>query len=75
MNEIEGLIRQVLAIEMLEYEDKNHLSGNDKSRSKIKIELLNETMQKIKKIKQFRIPRITHTKDYKVQGHVAQPVK
>jgi hypothetical protein len=51
MNEIESLIRQALAIEMLEYEDKNHLSGNDKSRSETKIKLLSEAMQKIKKTK------------------------
>jgi len=51
MREIESLIRQALAIEMLEYEDKNHLSGNDKSRSETKIELLSEAMQKIKKDK------------------------
>jgi len=51
MKEIESLIRQALAIEMLEYEDKNHLSGNNKSRSETKIELLSEAMQKIKKDK------------------------
>lgn len=55
MREIESLIRQVLAIEMLEYEDKNHLSGNDKSRSEIKIELMNEAMQEIKKLKRFGV--------------------
>ena len=55
MREIESLIRQVLAIEMLEYEDKNHLSGNDKSRSEIKIELMNQAMQEIKKLKRFGV--------------------
>jgi len=51
MNELESLIRQVLAIEMLEYEDKNHLSGDNKSRCEKKMELLNNAMEKLKILK------------------------
>jgi hypothetical protein len=47
MKEIESVIRQVLAIEMLEYENKNHLSGDNESRCKKKIELLSNAMNKI----------------------------
>ena len=51
MNELESLIRQVLAIEMLEYEDKNHLSGYNKNRCEKKMELLNNAMEKLKVLK------------------------
>jgi hypothetical protein len=47
MSELESLIRQVLAIEILEYEDKNHLSGDNESRSRKKILLLSNAMEKI----------------------------
>lgn len=37
-------IRKVLAIEMLEYEDMNLLSGDNKKRSEVKQELLKEIL-------------------------------
>jgi len=37
-------IRKVLAIEMLEYEDKNYLSGDNKTRSEEKQKLLKEVL-------------------------------
>lgn len=37
-------IRKVLAIEILEYEDKNLLSGDNQKRSEIKQELLKEVL-------------------------------
>jgi hypothetical protein len=52
MNELESLIRQVLAIEMLEYEDKNHLSGDNESCSRKKISLLSNAMEQIFKYKE-----------------------
>lgn len=51
MNEIEKLIKQVLAIETLEYYDKNNLSGDNESRSRKKMELLNEVINKLKSLK------------------------
>jgi hypothetical protein len=42
MRKLKSLVRQVLAIEMLEYEDVNHLSGSNESRCRKKIELLED---------------------------------
>jgi hypothetical protein len=49
MNEIIGLLEQVLAIEMLEYHDKNHLSGNNCTRYENKMELLKMVIDKLEK--------------------------
>lgn len=46
---IESAIRKVLAIEMLEYEDKNLLHHDNKTNSEIKMTLLEEVLNDITK--------------------------
>jgi len=48
MNDILSNLRKLLAIEMLEYEDKNLLSGDNKTRSEEKMLLLEECIDLIK---------------------------
>jgi len=43
-------LRILLAIEILEYEEKNHLSGNSKSRSEVKQSLLNHSIEQLHNI-------------------------
>jgi len=40
-DELKSIIRTLIGIESLEYENKNLLSGDNKSRCELKIELLN----------------------------------
>lgn len=46
MSEIRNIAEEVLAIEMLEYHNKNHLSGDNKSRSETKQTLLRSIIAK-----------------------------
>ena len=43
-------LRTIHAIEVLEYEDKNHLSGSNKSRSETKQSLLNYAMEQAHRV-------------------------
>ena len=43
-------LRTIHAIEVLEYEDKNHLSGSNKTRSETKQSLLNYAMKQAHKV-------------------------
>lgn len=49
MNYVISLLNQILAIEKLEYYNKNHLSGDNESRSRKKIEMLEEVLKNIDK--------------------------
>lgn len=51
--EIISKLRVVLAIEMLEHEDMNYLSGNNKTRSEEKMALLTEILQTFTKENYF----------------------
>lgn len=46
MSEIRSIAEEILAIEILEYHNKNHLSGDNKSRSEIKQSLLKRIIAK-----------------------------
>jgi len=46
-------LRIIHAIEVLEYEDKNHLAGNNKSRSETKQSLLNYALEKAHTLKEL----------------------
>ena len=51
MNDIKDLVKQLIAIETLEYLDKNHLSGDNESRSRKKIELLKLVLHRLEETK------------------------
>lgn len=46
MSEIKDIAEEILAIEMLEYHNKNHLNGDNKSRSEAKQSLLKSIIAK-----------------------------
>ena len=48
MNNVLSNLRKILAIEILEYEDKNYLSGDNKSRNEEKILLIEDCIRIIK---------------------------
>ncbi len=51
LKKAESLLRQALAIEMLEYEDKNLLSGNNCSRAENKMNMLKDALQIVEECK------------------------
>lgn len=62
LKEVVGAIEMIRAIEILEYYNKNHLSGNNESRSQIKINLATEVLQHVYSIRQERGRRYVQSK-------------
>lgn len=55
LKKIEALkaeLEKMYAIELLEYHDKNHLSGDDKTRSEAKLKQLQYSMRLLNEIKE-----------------------
>lgn len=50
IKEIQGIIEEDKAIQMLEYHNKNHLAGDNKSRSECRMERLDLVMHRLNEV-------------------------